>query len=157
MMIYFAAPLFSLAERRFNSALTEKLEALAYSVFLPQRDGVESTKPPFDKMTPDARRKALFETDRNQILDSDIFLFILDGRVPDEGACVELGMAYIAKLKNNKPRVIIGFHSDARASFIGAKLNPMLKMCFDEIVQNEDELLQCMKEQIPSTLGSTAE
>ena len=28
------------------------------------------------------------------IKNCDILIFFLDGRVPDEGACVELGMAY---------------------------------------------------------------
>jgi nucleoside 2-deoxyribosyltransferase len=145
MKIYFAGPLMSLAERRFNSTLTEKLEAYGFNVFLPQRDGVESSKPPFDKMTPDERRKILFETDRDQILDSEIFLFVLDGRVPDEGACVELGMAYIGKTHFKSPGFIVGFHSDIRAAFIGARLNPMLKMCFDTIVENEDELFQVLQ------------
>ena len=30
--------------------------------------------------------------DRTRILDADVFPVRLDGRVPDEGACVELGM-----------------------------------------------------------------
>jgi nucleoside 2-deoxyribosyltransferase len=37
MLIYFAAPLFSQAERQFNQAQTEKLEQLGYQIFLPQR------------------------------------------------------------------------------------------------------------------------
>jgi hypothetical protein len=145
MKIYFAGPLFSLAERRFNSVLAERLESLGFNVFFPQRDGVESNKPPFDKMTPDERRATRFETDCDQILNSDIFLFVLDGRVPDEGACVELGMAYTGKTRMNLPGSIIGFHSDIRASFIGAKLNPMVRMCFDDIAENEDQLLHILQ------------
>ena len=52
-LIYFAAPLFSAAERRYNLLLTEKLEALNFTVFLPQRDGVESGQPPFETMPTD--------------------------------------------------------------------------------------------------------
>lgn len=38
MLIYFAGPLFSAAERRFNLDFTQRLEAVGYHVFLPQRD-----------------------------------------------------------------------------------------------------------------------
>jgi hypothetical protein len=55
MLVYFAAPLFSQAERHFNQCLTEKLELIGYKFFLPQRDGVERNKPPYDKMTREER------------------------------------------------------------------------------------------------------
>ena len=51
MLIYLAGPLFSEAERCFNLGLTQRLEALSLHVFLPQRDGVERGKPPYDTMT----------------------------------------------------------------------------------------------------------
>jgi nucleoside 2-deoxyribosyltransferase len=50
MKIYFAAPLFSQAEVEFNQNLTDHIEKSGFSVFLPQRDGVEKQKPSFDKM-----------------------------------------------------------------------------------------------------------
>lgn len=50
MLVYFAAPLFSAAERRFNAALTERIEALGYAVFLPQRNGAERDRPPYDRL-----------------------------------------------------------------------------------------------------------
>jgi nucleoside 2-deoxyribosyltransferase len=144
MKLYFAGPLFSKAERRFNGSLTAKLETSGHIVFLPQRDGAESDKPPYDKMSRGERRKAIFETDRDQIFNSDIFLFILDGRVPDEGACVELGMAYTNKILANKPKYIIGLQTDIRAAFIDSKLNPMLRLCFDNILEAENELLNAI-------------
>ncbi len=94
MLLYVAGPLFSTAERSFNQQLTDKIEALRYRVFLPQRDGVESNEPPYDIMPPDDRRRARFTLDKDNVLACDVFLFILDGRIPDEGACVELGIAY---------------------------------------------------------------
>ena len=146
MKLYFAAPLFSEAERHFNRTLVAKLEDLGHSVFLPQREGAESGKPPYDEMSRDQRRKVLFEMDRDQIFNSDIFLFLLDGRVPDEGACVELGMAYTNRIFAEKPRYIIGLQTDIRAAFISSKLNPMLRLCFDNIVKTEDELLFVISE-----------
>ncbi len=47
MLIYFAGPLFSQAERHFNQQLTQKLEQAGFQVFLPQRDGPEMDKPLF--------------------------------------------------------------------------------------------------------------
>jgi len=146
MKIYFAGPLFSEAEKRFNQNLTEKLESLGFEVYLPQRDGVERNKPPYDMMEPEIRRKALFELDRNKILDADIFLFILDGRVPDEGACVELGIAYAQKYISKKEKILIGLHTDIRAAFIGSRLNPMLKVPLDHIVGTEEKLIDLLKE-----------
>ncbi len=139
MNIYFAAPLFSQAERSFNIELTHRLESLGFNIFLPQRDGVEADKSPYDKMSKEDRRKAMFELDRDKIIACDIFLFILDGRVPDEGAAVELGIAYMASLE--KPKKLIGFHSDDRSAFMGAKLNPMLYVPFGTILSNETDLV----------------
>ena len=44
-------------------------------MFLPQRDGVESEKSPYNEMTHDELRKTIFELDRDRILQADIFLF----------------------------------------------------------------------------------
>lgn len=63
MLIYFAAPLFSEAERLFNHHLTEKLESISYQVFLPQRDGVKSDKSPYNQITKEERRLLMFQLD----------------------------------------------------------------------------------------------
>lgn len=142
MKIYFAGPLFSEAEKRFNLDLTERLESIGFDVFLPQRDGAEGDKPPYDKISPDERRKAIFELDRDKILEADIFLFILDGRVPDEGACVELGIAYAQKYLEQKRKLLLGLHTDSRAAFLGSRLNPMVGVPVDRIVDNVDDLMR---------------
>lgn len=141
MKIYFAGPLFSEAERNFNRELTNQLENDGFKVFLPQRDGVETNKPPYDKMSKNERRRTMFELDKEKIFSCDLFLFILDGRVPDEGACVELGMAYTDKLIHQKNRLIVGLQTDNRAAFPTAKLNPMLALCFDQIFETRDDLI----------------
>src|SRR5947209_7405138 len=117
MLIYFAAPLFSRAERLFNENLTQRLEAQGFTVFLPQRDGVERDKPPYSSMTPEERRQAIFNLDKQQIFACDIFLFLLDGRVPDEGTCVELGMAYCQRELQGSKKLLIGLQTDSRAAF----------------------------------------
>lgn len=142
MKIYFAGPLFNQAEKQFNQILTEKLEQNGFEVFLPQRDGAEKDKPPYDKMPKDERRKAIFSIDRDQILSCDIFLFVLDGRVPDEGACVELGIAYTQKFLEKKKTILVGLQTDIRAAFLGGKLNPMIKVPLDYIAENETDLIK---------------
>ncbi len=139
--LYFAAPLFSAAERRFNLTLTGKLEALNFNVFLPQRDGVERDRPPYDTMPADEKRQLLFATDRDQIFSAEVFLFVLDGRVPDEGACVELGLAYAHAYLSGKRKLLVGLQTDVRAAFVGAKLNPMLRVPLDHVTDSEDALI----------------
>ena len=139
--LYFAAPLFSAAERCFNLTLTARLEALGFNVFLPQRDGVERDRPPYDTMPADEKRQLLFATDRDQIFSAEVFLFVLDGRVPDEGACVELGLAYAHAYLSGKRKLLVGLQTDVRAAFMGAKLNPMLSVPLDHVTDSEDALI----------------
>lgn len=139
--LYVAGPLFSAAERSFNAALAQRIEALGFEVFLPQRDGVESQSEPWASMTPDDRRRAIFETDRDQVFACDVLLFVLDGRVPDEGAALELGMAYAHRRLAKPGRRLVGLHTDPRAAFIGARLNPMLAVPLDVVFDSEEALL----------------
>ena len=155
MLIYFAGPLFSAAERRFNLGLTQRLEAVGFEVFLPQRDGVERDRPPYDAMTPEERRQAMFGLDRSRILDSDVFLFVLDGRVPDEGACVELGIAYCQRYLQNGEKLLLGLHTDTRAAFVGARLNPMVRVPLDYVVDDEQTLLEVLARDVTGVQGST--
>lgn len=150
MLIYFAAPLFSQGECLFNERLAQRFEALGFTVFLPQRDGVEKNRPPYNAMAPEERRQALFQLDKQQIFACDIFFFLLDGRVPDEGACVELGMAYAQKELQGRKKLLIGLQTDSRAAFLGAKLNPMLRVPLDAIISDENALL-CILQQYSAT------
>jgi nucleoside 2-deoxyribosyltransferase len=155
VLIYFAGPLFSEAERRFNLGLTQRLEATGFEVFLPQRDGAERNRPPYDAMTPEERRRAMFRLDRSRILDSDVFLFVLDGRVPDEGACVELGIAHCQKYLQNSEKLLIGLHTDTRAAFVSARLNPMVRVPLDYVVDDEQSLLELLAGYEPGVQEST--
>ena len=144
MLIYLAGPLFSEAERCFNLGLAQSLETVGFDVFLPQRDSVERDRPPYDAMSPGERRQAMFHLDRTRILDSDVFLFVLDGRVPDEGACVELGIAYCQKYLQRDEKLLVGLHTDARAAFIGGRLNPMVRVPLDYVVDDVESLLHVL-------------
>jgi nucleoside 2-deoxyribosyltransferase len=108
-MVYIAGPLFSQAELDFNEKVDGLLRELGYDTFLPQRDGnklsdlISSGKSKNDAIT------SIFELDVKKIQKSDILLLILDGRVPDEGACVELGIAYALK------KECVGLKTDSRS------------------------------------------
>ena len=127
MLVYFAAPLFSEAERVFNTSLTKKLEELGFKVFLPQRDGIEKDEEAFASMSNEEIGQKIFEIDKNAVFESDILLFVLDGRVPDEGAAVELGMAYAHKVFKQPNKRLIGLMTDDRASFLRWKLKFSLR------------------------------
>jgi nucleoside 2-deoxyribosyltransferase len=67
----------------------------------------------------------------------DAVLFLLDGRVPDEIACFELGYCYA------KGRRCIGYKTDTR-SFIDGFDNVMLRGAPETVLRNEDELREYM-------------
>ena len=90
--IYVAAPLFNEMELERNSKIKEILVNNGYEIYLPQDEAGLA----FDLIDENNKleiNKKIFEEDIKGINSSDILLFLLDGRVPDEGACVELGYA----------------------------------------------------------------
>jgi len=142
MKLYFAAPLFCEAERRYNADLAEKVEALGFEVFLPQRDGVVGASETGDGGDAAMRRaRVIFELDLERIKATDIFFYLLDGRVPDEGAAVALGIAFADKAARRPDRLLLGLHTDGRAAFPDAALNPMLAASLDRVFADERSLL----------------
>ncbi|MGH3867786.1 MAG: nucleoside 2-deoxyribosyltransferase [Pseudonocardiaceae bacterium] len=108
MNAYIAAPLFSQAEKDFNLRVDAVLRSLDLDTFLPQRDGSEAARLVRQGMDERTVRQRLFDLDCAAIDDCALFVFVLDGRVPDEGACVELGMAFA----RGKP--CFGLQTDSR-------------------------------------------
>lgn len=104
MKVYIAGPLFSEAEKRFNSEITDFIEDMGFDTFLPQRDGYELA----EEENMDSAAEKIFNYDIAQIDDSDVVVFNMDGRVPDEGACVEVGYAC------GKNKECIGLKTDTR-------------------------------------------
>jgi nucleoside 2-deoxyribosyltransferase len=146
MLIYFAGPLFNQAERDFNLQLATTLEDHGYEVFLPQRDGLG--KDDFNPIimlesgiSAEEISQRVFTTDRDKVLEADVLLFVLDGRIPDEGACVELGIAYGQKYLLHKDTLIVGLHTDWRWAYQWTQRNPLIQGALDRVVGDEDELL----------------
>ena len=143
MRLYFASPLFCESERTFNARLAAEIEKLGYEVFLPQRDGLESGST-MESMGAEAWSQAIFDLDRDNVLACDVFLCILDGRVPDEGMALELGLTYADRLHRNKHRKLIGYSTDFRV-FSPAGINAMLFGALDEIHNDEAALLDHLR------------
>lgn len=143
MRLYFAGPLFSVQEREFNTRLAAAIEALGYDVFLPQRDGFEASESELVEGPEVARQ--IFALDSTQVMDCDVLLCVLDGRVPDEGMAVEIGIAHADRLRRTRQRRLIGLSTDSRQRG-GAALNAMIVGALDEIHTEEAALLERLGE-----------
>lgn len=128
--VYIAGPMFNQAEKDFNLKIAEVLEDYGYQVFLPQRDGIEAAQ--LEGKTEEEIIEMIFELDVMEVQKADIVFMNLDGRVPDEGACVELGIAYACG------KCCYGFKTDTRAIELGLEMNPMISGCMIKIFRNYD-------------------
>lgn len=128
--VYFAGPLFNAAERDFNAKVASVLEENGYSVFLPQRDGILAAT--LAELSDEEKVRTVFAKDTSELFNSDVLVMIVDGRTPDEGACVELGLARASGKK------CYGLKTDARALENGLSINPMIAGCFTDLLTADD-------------------
>lgn len=99
MKIYLAGPLFSTAERSFNSELARQLRGRGHEVWLPQD---------IEQMTMTSRQ--IFAKDVEGVDWAEAVVANMDGPDPDSGTCWECGYAY-----QKKPVII--FRTDFRAEY----------------------------------------
>ncbi len=138
MKVYIAAPLFCCYERNYNLEIDALLRENGYDTYLPQRDGgVVSQMPDFIEGV--SKEEYIFRKDIEAMNASDVFLFLLDGRVPDEGACVALGYFF------SSGRTCVGLKTDSRTLSDGLD-NLMIRMSLKKICRSTDELLAFLKE-----------
>ncbi len=137
--VYFAGPMFNQSEKDFNAKMAKVLEDAGYEVFLPQRDGIEAAQ--LEGKSEEELVKMIFSLDEGKVKESDIVFMNLDGRVPDEGACVELGLAYAYGKR------CYGFKTDTRAAERNLDLNPMITGCMSKIFSDfdGDKLIESIK------------
>lgn len=133
--LHFAGPLFNDNELAFNARIAEAIERFSYDVFLPQWDRFELGSDP-EIVGTRAEAQAIFDLDRDNVLACDVLLCMLDGRVPDEGMAVELGLAYADRSHHRLDRYLIGYATQNRY-FWGAGFNAMLTGALDEIYHDE--------------------
>jgi nucleoside 2-deoxyribosyltransferase len=134
---YIAAPLFNQAEKAFNLTVDAELRAAGLKTYLPQRDAGEGAAMVARGMDPAEVRDTLFRADIDALRACDLLVMILDGRVPDEGACVELGIAYAL----NKP--CFGLQTDIRR-FADQSNNLMIDAILDTTVHTVQDLVRLL-------------
>lgn len=145
MKIYIAAPLFNEMEKKRNCEIDDLLQSIGFSTYLPQRDGGDFAELSKKYPDPGALQKKIFESDVKAVKECDILLFLLDGRVPDEGACFELGMAHILD------KICIGFKNDAR-NFSDGQDNLMLVKSLKHLVNTTDDLVEILNSYTVATV-----
>ena len=132
----YSGPLFSKPELDFNEMVERYLAGFGYSTYLAQRDGYLLSDLIASGESKSSAVKKIFEKDLLEIQNSDILVCIMDGRVPDEGACVELGIAYALG------KECIGLKTDTRC-LIDDLDNPLITGALKgRIARSVDELLQ---------------
>ena len=109
MRIYFAAPLFSAAERDWNAVLAATLRGAGHEVFLPQ------------EQEPGRDAIGIFAADVAGIDWAQALVAIMDGADPDSGTSWEVGYAY-----RKKPIVLVRTDMRRNAGSGGSGYNPML-------------------------------
>ena len=134
-MIYIAGPLFNEMERLRNEKIDSILRDNGFTTYLPQRDGGNFANELSMGEDPENIRKRIFSRDVNSVKGCNILLFLFDGRVPDEGACFELGMAYAINKK------CIGYKTDSR-TFVSGYDNLMLSESLESVFDNITSLVE---------------
>jgi nucleoside 2-deoxyribosyltransferase len=132
MKWYIAGPLFNEMERVRNDNITHLVESCGVSTYLPQRDGGVFSEM-FGTGDPSSLRKEIFIKDIEALRSCDGILCLLDGRVPDEGMCLELGMSYALGKK------CIAFSTDSRINN-KENMNIILEGMISELFLTEADL-----------------
>lgn len=122
LTVYCSGPLFSPEERAAMAEIAAVLQNAGFGTFLPQRDGLEPVFLPFLNSPLNISAlglskladRSVFRFDLHQLVNHcDVLVMNVNGRVPDEGACVEAGIAFAL----GKPVVL--YKDDARTVFNG--------------------------------------
>jgi nucleoside 2-deoxyribosyltransferase len=133
-MLYLAGPLFTDAERSFNETLRDVLREF-FDVFLPQESGLIG-----DMMKhgigPSESSQRIYDACMSALRKCDTALIVLDGVMVDDGAALELGIAYMRKM----PRY--GHLSDDRKKPEPPSVNPMIDYSLDGIFTDMNSLAE---------------
>jgi nucleoside 2-deoxyribosyltransferase len=133
MYIYIAGPLFSVAERAFNTQVKTELTVLGYRSFLPQQDGYLVENMLASGQDPDQVFKKVYALDIKKLNEADIVLAVLDGAVIDEGTAFEIGYATAL----GKP--CYGLQTDSRRQLPTGN-NPMIELSLKDSFCNLSDL-----------------
>lgn len=121
MQIYLAAPLFTLAEQRFNLSLAEYLKAQGLTVFCPQ------------VACQGQSGAAIYQTCLAGLTRADVVVAILDGADADSGTCWECGYAVAKGIP------VVAVRTDFRGSGDTGGFNAMLYYSAAVVVEKTDD------------------
>jgi len=130
--VYLAAPLFSLAERNFNSEVAAALQKRYLRVYLPQHIGDSSAS------RDEFEHSRIFHENLRALEDADIIVAIIDGADADSGTAWEMGYAWA------RGKRVIALRTDFRHVGRCEQVNLMLEES-SEIVTCIDDLLETIK------------
>jgi nucleoside 2-deoxyribosyltransferase len=141
--VYCSGPLFCPEEIAGMDAIAKVLEDAGYGTFLPHRDGLERyvlgfVNTPLNNNILKMRERidhAIFALDVYQIVERcEYFVFNMNGRVPDEGAVAEAGIAFTI----GKPVVL--YKNDYRSTFSGRDNSMVLGLSVLKPVRDRKKL-----------------
>ncbi len=138
--VYLAGPLFSDAERTFNSLVAQGLEEWA-DVYLPQRDGGLMSEMVKEGVASDVAACRVFKRDMDAILQADWLIAILDGRAIDEGVAFELGVAF------SHAKRCLGLQTDSRRLASWGN-NPMITGALEIVFHSVDDLMSWIMSEV---------
>lgn len=133
MKWYIAGPLFNEMEKTRNEEIALLIESFGCDVYLPQRDGGVFSDMVLSGKSVSLVRETIFNNDINAIKECGGILCLLDGRVPDEGMCIELGMSYALGKK------CVGYRTDSRVSE-SEGMNIILEGSLEKVFTTKNEL-----------------
>jgi nucleoside 2-deoxyribosyltransferase len=175
--VYCSGPLFSPEEIAGMSAIANVIEAQGYDTFVPHRDGLERylmrpMNSPIGnavivKNTRGVFAKAIFSLDVFQIIEScDYFVMNLNGRVPDEGAVAEAGIAFSAGkpivIHKNDNRTVFNGVDNAMVSCLATtkyanNVNEIPKLLNSAIAKMSSSPLYNYQDNMPENMRTTVE
>lgn len=129
MRIYFAGPLFTLAERQWNSRVAASLSEAGHDVFLPQSE-VQAIST--------LRADTIFTLDVDGVRSAEVVVAVLDGADPDSGTSFECGVAYALGIPIIAVRTDFRGGGDALPGQQLATINLMLSQAATAIVHLSD-------------------
>ena len=131
MRVFLAAPLFSEAEREFNSKIAKRLRENGFEVWLAQ-------EAPFVQQGSHKEKKRIYESDILALKASDVLAAVLDGVEVDAGVAYEMGYATAL----GKP--IVGLKTDYRTFSEMEEVNLMLEVPLIKICKSIEELIDSL-------------
>jgi len=135
--LYFASPLFSMAELEFNIKIVEMIQPY-FEIFLPQRDGGLIRDKIEEGENHIAASMEIFSSDIDAMKKCNVLLAVLDGRTIDEGVAFEIGYSF------GIGKQCFGLKTDNRV-LLPSGNNPMIEQSLKKVFSNTEALITWAK------------